>query len=653
MKTKLPCLVLWSLVVGCAGFPSAKDALALVPQPQRVIRGVGAAGSEEILYRTDRSIPKEGYRICIGEKGAEIVSSDVAGRFYAERTLDQLPRPWPVVTIEDAPAYSWRGLHLDEARHFFGKKTVKRMLDLMAQHKFNRFHWHLTDDQGWRLAVPGYPELERYAAVRSSDQRAGFNTSDPIEAAKRENQTAAPYGPYYYTEADLREIVAYAAERHITIVPEIDLPGHVAAALAAYPEMACQPANVSGRDPRLAWGVSEDVLCVGNDRAIKFVEDVLDYVATVFPSKEVHLGGDECPTKRWKECPKCRARIAAEGLADERELESWLLSRLSRRLKAKGRRIICWNDALRHPRLLGDPIVMCWLSGSTYEEMSRIFVPGATAAGYDVVVTPYWKTYLNNAQGLEDDPVDYRDKKAVTLEACHGLDPTEGVKPENRSHILGLQACNWTEGTRGEAELFAKMWPRAAAIAEAAWCGPWKPSFEDFLGRMKEHDGRLAAWGVRCMPATPQPKITTIAFSEPIRLKGKTFEVEIRGDVPHERVTLVDEDGRKGILHIETAHAGVTNCLRQLEVEPNVATVKYPWNGREYSIKYCFEDEGQTFRVDVDGNWDFILDCRVWLEGDGKLSVTVNDGKMEEKSGIHSVTGSTYAVIRLSPTIEK
>ena len=292
-------------------------AVALVPQPAKLVETGGVTKNAEIRYVTDAAVPAEGYRLKVAADGITVTSSDAAGRFYAGVTLAQLKdgETWPCVEIEDAPAYRWRGAHLDECRHFFGKETVKQMLDLMAQHKLNRFHWHLTEDQGWRLDIPGYPELVKYGAVRSASVRHGQRaTKGSKEDADKLN--GVKYGPYFYTEADIREIVAYAAERHIVIVPEIELPGHVFAALAAYPEFACVPANMASREPRLVWGIEKDVLCLGNDKAIKFMEDVLDYVCRLFPGDVVHIGGDECPQVRWKDCPKCQARIKAGGRRD-------------------------------------------------------------------------------------------------------------------------------------------------------------------------------------------------------------------------------------------------------------------------------------------------------------------------------------------------
>ena len=378
-------------------------AVALVPQPAKLVETGGVTKNAEIRYVTDSAVPAEGYRLKVAADGITVTSSDAAGRFYAGVTLAQLKngKAWPCVEIEDAPAYRWRGAHLDECRHFFGKETVKQMLDLMAQHKLN---------------------AARSASVRHG-QRATKGSKE--DAAKL---NGVKYGPFFYTEADIREIVAYAAERHITVVPEIELPGHMFAALAAYPEFACVPANLAAREPRLVWGIEKDVLCLGNDKAIKFMEDVLDYVCRLFPGDVVHIGGDECPQVRWKDCPKCQARIKAEGLKDEHGLQPWITRHFVKFLEARGKRALGWDEYL-----LGDvpksAIGMSWRtrpkSGAGHE-----LVSGAQAAvrGHDVVMTPNKFCYLDYGQCLPNDPFQYIGGK-LPLETCYSFDQAHSGRP--------------------------------------------------------------------------------------------------------------------------------------------------------------------------------------------------------------------------------
>ena len=471
-------------------------ALVLVPQPAKLVETGGVSTNGSIRYVTDASLPREGYRLKVAPDGITVASSTDAGRYYAGVTLGQLKQGngWPCVEIEDAPAYSWRGILLDDCRHFFGKETVKRQLDLMAQHKLNRFHWHLTEDQGWRLDIPGYPELVKYGAVRPESVRHGVNATE-VEPGKL---NGVKYGPYYYTEADIREIVAYAAERHITIVPEIELPGHVFAALAAYPELACRPENLSARHPRVMWGIEKDVLCIGNDKAIKFMEDVLDYVCRLFPGDVVHIGGDECPQVRWKDCPKCQARIKAEGLKDEHDLQPWITRHFVKFLEARGKRALGWDEYL-----LGDvpksAIGMSWREGRSGAGHEHISGARAAISGHDVVMTPCSYCYLDYRQGLRDDPFFYIGGH-VTLERCYSFDPSANVPAESRKRILGGQGNCWTEYTWNEYDFEWKTWPRMCALAEVLWLGDAKPGFADFKTRISAHRTRLVAQGVNCAP---------------------------------------------------------------------------------------------------------------------------------------------------------
>ena len=488
----------------------AGDGAALpvvVPAPRTMVEKGGsysvpakAVDPSMAKFATDASLPPEGYALSVTEKGIAVRSRDGAGAFYAIETLKQLAAKedgnlvFPCVEIEDYPSYGWRGVHFDDCRHFFGKETVKQVLDLMAQHKLNRFHWHLTEDQGWRLDIPGYPELVKYGAVRPASVRHGVHATTETPDVLN----GVPYGPYYYTEEDVREIVAYAEARHIVVVPEIELPGHVFAALAAYPEFACYPENLVRRTPRLVWGIEPDVLCIGNDKAIKFMEDVLDYVCRLFPGDVVHIGGDECPQVRWKTCPKCQARIKAEGLKDEHDLQPWITRHFVKFLEARGKRSIGWDEYL-----LGDvpksAMGMSWREGRSGAGHEHISGAKAAISGHDVVMTPCSYCYLDYGQGLGGDPFQYIGGR-VTLERCYSFDPCAGVPEESRRHILGGQCNNWSEYTWNEYDLAWKMWPRTSALAEVFWLGDAKPGFADFRRRMAVHRGRLVAQGVNCAP---------------------------------------------------------------------------------------------------------------------------------------------------------
>ena len=481
-------------------------AIAIVPQPTELIEKEGFCEKPEVVYTTDASIPAEGYALSVTPDGIKVASADKSGAFYAGETLKQLAIKegkdkvkYPCVEIKDAPRYPWRGLHFDDCRHFFGKEEVLKTLDLMAQHKMNRFHWHLTEDQGWRLDIPGYPELVKYGAVRSSSPKhmvwAHCDWKDADLAAASNGQV---YGPFYYTEADIKEVLAYAAERHIQVVPEIELPGHFQAVLAAYPEFACFP-DLSNRDPLCVWGISKNVMCVGNDKAIKFLEDVLDYVCKLFPGDVIHIGGDECPQIKWKTCPKCQARIKKEGLGDEHGLQPWITKHFVKFLEARGKRALGWDEYL-----LGDvptsAMGMNWREHSG-EAAGHDLINGVAAAikGHDIVMTPCSYCYLDYGQGLQDDPFQYIGGN-VPLKRCYSFDPCAGVPEEAKKHIVGGQGNNWSEYTWNEFDLEWKIWPRACALAEVFWTGEKRPGFDDFLRRMETHRVRLLRQHVNCAP---------------------------------------------------------------------------------------------------------------------------------------------------------
>src|SRR4051794_36430419 len=342
--------------------PTVVDEHATGPTPTIAVRLLG----------DPTKLGHEGYALDIKPAGIEIIAAAPAGLAWANQTVRQLlpidgaAAALPSLKIEDRPRYSWRGLMLDVGRHFYPVAFIKRFIDLAAQHKYNVFHWHLTEDQGWRIAIDKYPRLTEIGAWR--DDGNGGRTGG------------------FYTKADVREIVAYAATRHITVVPEIELPGHCQAALAAYPERSCTggPFHVSNR-----WGVHDDVYCAGKERTFEFLHDVIGEVIDLFPSRWFHIGGDECPKTRWQECADCQARIKSERLKDEHELQSWFVKRIEKFLNANGRRLIGWDEILEGGLAPG-ATVMSWrgTSGGI----------AAAQSGHDVIMTPTSHCYLDYSQ---------------------------------------------------------------------------------------------------------------------------------------------------------------------------------------------------------------------------------------------------------------
>ena len=470
-------------------------ALTLIPAPRSVVETGGTCPltnlTANVRFEKDATLPPEGYRLTVGRDGATVASADDAGAFYALKTLKQLGGGnVPCVRIEDAPAFGWRGLMLDEGRHFFGKETVKHVLDLMADHKLNVFHWHLTEDQGWRLSIDRFPELVRYGAVRPESVAVGHTGHVSHVSRKDAVMNGEPYGPFFYTKDDVREILAYAAERHIRVVPEIELPGHVRALLAAHPEFSCR--GDLPRVPRTVNDIEDEVLCAGNDAAIRFLEQVLDEVCALFPDAFIHIGGDECPKARWKACPKCQARIRALGLGDEAALQGWVTKHFTDYLARKGRRAIGWDEVVE-----GNPdkatVIHVWHDAKGLK---------AAEAGYDVVVSAVSSTYFSVPQGTADDPFTYLSPgMRCDLGKAYGFDPYGTLSEKARRHVIGAECCMWSACTWNRFDLDFKLWPRACAFAEAVWTHPAAPrDFADFKTRMAAHRKRLIAAHVVCAP---------------------------------------------------------------------------------------------------------------------------------------------------------
>ena len=488
----------------------------LIPQPQQMKRGSGEfetqvstveEAAKSALFERDVTIQPEGYAVSVTEKGITVRCSDEPGAFYAVKTLEQLGRKtgkgtvvFPIVEISDWPAFRWRGVMLDEARHFFGKEVVMRLLDLMAAYKYNVLHWHITDDQGWRIEIKQYPELVKYGAVRPCSVKYDTNAFYPQQHKPKFHYNNEKYGPYFYTQEDIKEIVAYAKARHIKVVPEIELPGHVRALLAAHPEFSCKGETLA-RIPRCAWSIEDDVLCAGNDAALAYFRNILDEVCELFPSDVIHIGGDECPKVRWEKCEKCKARIKAEGLSGTKDLQAWIATYFARHLNKRGRRTAGWDEILN-----GDvpksAIGMCWRMSSSAGAGDALVTPQLAAArGYDVIValSPY--CYLSRNQGLPDDPYPYYTyTNPLSLQKAYSFDPLSGLNESEARHVIGSQACVWSESIWCVFDLEWKMWPRALALAEVMWTYPKDRDYAEFRARAAKQRSRLIKKRVNCAP---------------------------------------------------------------------------------------------------------------------------------------------------------
>ncbi|MBE0697757.1 MAG: beta-N-acetylhexosaminidase, partial [Anaerolineaceae bacterium] len=427
----------------------------------------------------DPTLGDEGYQMSVTPQGVTLRAPKPAGLFYAVKSLHQLlpasGELWlPVVEIEDQPRFRWRGVMLDVGRHMFPLEFIYCLIDVMALHKMNVLHWHLTEDQGWRIEIQNYPRLTEVGAWRSAS---------PIPA-ERKTLDNTPYGGFYNQE-QIKQVIAYAARRFITVVPEIEMPGHAMGALTSYPELGCTggPYQV-----RTFWGIEEDVFCAGNEEVYGFLENVLDEVMELFPSEYIHIGGDECPKVRWEKCPKCQAAMEKNGLKNEHELQSYFIRRIEAYLNSKGRRLIGWDEILEGG-LAPNASVMSW----------RGIEGGIQAAkeGHDVVMTPNTYCYLDYYQSEDHSTEPPAIGGYLPLEKVYSFNPVPpGFTAEEAAHILGGQANLWTEYIPNEEQTGYMLFPRASALAEVLWSGTEGRDYADFLARLEGLLPRLKQMGI-------------------------------------------------------------------------------------------------------------------------------------------------------------
>lgn len=432
-----------------------------------------AKNSISFAIKDAGSIPKEGYRLDITRRGVTLEGPDGPGLFHGMESLIQLlpvskqaSYALPCATVADYPRFSYRGMHLDCGRHFFPVSFIKEYLDMMARYKFNTFHWHLTEDQGWRIEIKKYPQLTAVGSQRK-ETVIGHNTKE---------YDGKPYGGYY-TQAEIKDIVRYAADRYITIIPEIEMPGHSLAALTAYPLLGCTqgPYNVATR-----WGVFPDVYCAGKESTFQFLENVLDEVMELFPSHYIHIGGDECPKDRWKTCPYCQKRIKDLGLKDEEGLQSYFIGRIEKYLNAHNRAIIGWDEILEGG-LAPNATVMSWRG-----EKGGI---AAAQQHHNVIMTPGNWCYFDKAQSHSKlEPLNIGGY--LPISKVYGYDPVpKELKASEQKYIIGVQANLWSEYIPSVSQLEYMVMPRMLAMAEVAWTNPKQKDFTDFSRRMP---GQLA-----------------------------------------------------------------------------------------------------------------------------------------------------------------
>ena len=431
----------------------ASSAWTIFPTPQKMRFTGGHSRCTEIQYVESKRIPKDGYSIRITGRKIMVKYSTAGGRLYSRKTLDLLKADgYPCCVIKDSPRCSWRGLMLDSGRQYQSVETIKSMLDLLFELKMNVFHWHLTEGLGWRLEIKQYPELTSKGAYVSD----------------------GPEQQGYYTQEEVREIVRYAADRNITVVPEIDIPGHAEAALFSYPEYGCfgKPAKIP------QTGFTDFIFCAGKDATLEFLNNILDEVCELFPSEYIHLGGDEAPKGNWNICSDCQRRIREEGLKDSHELQLWLSARMALYLKSKGRKAIFWEDVIAdgdYP-LPGNAVIQWW----NYRRNKDAGYRKAIEKGYPVICSPNYYNYLN----FPETPWrGYGEERTFSFEDAYLRNPADAALSENSPMMLGMECALWTDYNLTEDMLDSRLFPRIYALAELMWRGrTW--TFDKFSERI-------------------------------------------------------------------------------------------------------------------------------------------------------------------------
>ena len=462
------------------------DQLSLVSGKKSQVKHTKAGKGINLVL--DKTLAEEAYTLEIGKKSVVLRASSLRGFNWGVQTLKQLMPVqiygdttaeginWavPCCTISDAPRFGYRGLLIDEARHFFGMEAIKDVLDVMEIHKLNTLHWHLSDDQGWRIEIKKYPLLTEVGSIRKETLVGHLRRSNEYDGT--------PYGEgMWYSQDQIREIVDYAAARGINIIPEIDLPGHMQAALTAYPYLGCTggPYEVWTK-----WGVSEDVLCIGKETTMQFVKDVLAEICDMFPSEYIHIGGDECPKVKWAECPHCQAKIKELGITgDEKHspehfLQSYVTAEAEKFLAERGRRLIGWDEILEG-ELAPNATVMSWRGTKGGE--------AAVKLGHDVIMTPNQYLYIDYYQSKDKDNEPLAIGGYVPVEKCYSFEPfTENMTEEEKAHIIGVQANLWAEYIGTQDYLEYMLLPRLSALSEVQWCAPENKIWERYLDSVDE-----------------------------------------------------------------------------------------------------------------------------------------------------------------------
>lgn len=445
--------------------------------------GSKAQTSIQLKVSEDTDLDPEAYELIIDEKGISVEASTAAGLFYGSQSIIQIlssdKKQLPFIKISDAPRFAYRGMHLDVGRNMFPVAFIKKYIDMMSHFKFNRFHWHLTEDQGWRIEIKQYPELQKVGAFRA-ETAIGYATTRTRDQVTYDGK---PYGGFY-TQEEIKEVVAYAQQRHVMVIPEIELPGHARAALAAYPHLGCTGGPYQ---TATTWGVFQDIYCAGRESTFEFLENVLDEVLPLFPGPYVHIGGDEAPKSRWEACPHCKKRIQEEGLSDVGELQSYFVQRMEAFLNGRGKSIIGWDEILEGG-LAPNAIVMSWRG----EE------GGIAAAKLDhqVIMTPGEWCYFDYYQAdLESEPLAI--KRITTVEKVYEYEPVpQGLSITKQGLVLGAQCNLWSEYITSSKHAEYMVYPRALAMSEVLWSPKNNRDYTNFVERASDIRPLLDAWNL-------------------------------------------------------------------------------------------------------------------------------------------------------------
>lgn len=478
------CLLLAAITSTLISYGKPVNKLDIIPCPLEVTAGRGTFNMERgrVKYITDNTLAEEEYRISVKHRSAKVWASGEQGFKMARQTLRQIEtndgRALMCCEIKDRPRFSYRGVMLDCARHFYPKEEILKILDVMAYYRLNRFHWHLTDDHGWRLEIRKYPRLIEVGA---------FGNIGSQPAVEDPNLTGEVRIEGYYTQDDVREIVAYADSLGITVVPEIDMPGHMTAALAAYPELGCTggPYEVINFEGPRGKGFGKENLCIGKESVFTFLEDVFKEVLELFPSEYIHIGGDECITERWNNCPLCQRRVAEEGIVADEELstgkylQNYFTRRVQKMLEGYGRKIIGWDEIL-DGELDTEATIMSWRG-------SRGGIKAAKK-GMKAIMSPSAKCYFDKIQSaeVEKEPRSFS-RRILSVDSVYFYNPVKDLTEEEAENVIGVQANLWCDVVSTSEYVEYMLLPRLAAMSEVQWCDPGKLDWERFRNALDSH----------------------------------------------------------------------------------------------------------------------------------------------------------------------